>query len=101
MIEKKTEYQKYPKPDASNFLQDDVKHLEDALDLIDKDMYDLNQTKISKSGESEDTVDVNGAFTAEIIYARSIRAQKYEGGIEKTIKELVDRITKLEQKVGS
>ncbi|QTA89078.1 DUF6519 domain-containing protein [Desulfonema magnum] len=45
-------------------------------------------------------LDVNGDLTAEIIYARSIRAAKFEGGIEQIIKKLEKRIEDLEKKVG-
>lgn len=43
MIEKTTTNQNYPKPDINNSLQDDVANIENALDMIDSDVYDLNQ----------------------------------------------------------
>ncbi len=45
-------------------------------------------------------LDVNGDLTAEIIYARSVRAAKFEGGIEQIIKGLEERIKELEKKAG-
>jgi len=44
-------------------------------------------------------LDVNGDISAEIIYARSVRAAKFEGGIEQVINDLKDRIKALEEKI--
>lgn len=45
-------------------------------------------------------LDINGDLTAEIIYARSIRAAKFEGGVEQVIQALEARIAKLEKKAN-
>ena len=50
MIEKKTQYREYPKPDVNNFLQDDVKNIENALDKIDED---VNEIKLEQTAQNE------------------------------------------------
>ncbi len=41
MIEKYSQFRKYPKPDVNNYLQDDVENIESAIDKIDADVNDL------------------------------------------------------------
>jgi microcystin-dependent protein len=43
MITKTTTNKNYPKPDENNSLQDDVKNIENALDMIDQDMHAVTQ----------------------------------------------------------
>lgn len=50
MIEKTTTNQNYPKPDENNSLQDDVANIENALDMIDSDMHNLNQAVMPVGG---------------------------------------------------
>ena len=50
MIEKTTANKNYPKPDINNSLQDDVANIENALDMIDSDMHNLNQAVMPAGG---------------------------------------------------
>lgn len=43
MIEKTTTNRNYPKPDINNSLQDDVAHIENAMDMIDTDIHGMKQ----------------------------------------------------------
>lgn len=43
MIEKTTTNRNYPKPDINNSLQDDVAHIESAMDMIDTDIHGIRQ----------------------------------------------------------
>jgi hypothetical protein len=43
MIEKTTDNRNYPKPDLNNTLQDDVGHIQSAMDMIDTDIHGMKQ----------------------------------------------------------
>jgi PKD-like domain/Glycine rich protein len=49
MIENTTTNRSYPKPDAKNFLQDDVTRINSALDKIDTDVHGLKTTKADQT----------------------------------------------------
>ncbi len=50
MIEETTANKNYPKPNENNSLQDDVANIENALDMIDQDMHNLNQAVMPTGG---------------------------------------------------
>jgi hypothetical protein len=50
MIEKTTSNRNYPKPDIENTLQDDVAHIESAIDMIDSDIHGIRQEMPLLSG---------------------------------------------------
>lgn len=68
MIEKTTTNRNYPKPDAKNFLQDDVTRLESALDSIDTDIHTINTTKADQTAlqSAIDTINNTKADKTEV-----------------------------------
>ncbi len=60
MIEKTTTNRNYPKPDAKNFLQDDVTRLESALDAIDTDIHTIKQEQTEQDNLIDTKADQTG-----------------------------------------
>ncbi len=63
MIEKTTTNRNYPKPDAKNFLQDDVTRLESALDAIDTDIHTIKQEQTEQDNLIDTKADQTGVDT--------------------------------------
>jgi hypothetical protein len=65
MISKTTSNRNYPKPDENNSLQDDVRQIENALDMIDSDVANIgippHNTILSAGGVSSSSVSLSSS----------------------------------------
>jgi PKD-like domain len=64
MIEKTTANRSYPKPDKSNFLQDDVTRINSALDLIDTDIHAIKQEQTSLDASKANKTELESKIAA-------------------------------------